>query len=562
MASLTRNLRLLLVPIEDYHRSLPKVSFNVEQGIERSPEHTRELWWTSLRGHFDAKMNEPIRFLVVVRRLFFLTLVVTLVAQCEHNKDGGRTVVGRCTIIPFTSALATSSRNLKKSTQQSRSVVSRLAKAARDAAAAKKRLLEQENNREDVNSTDEKKLPTITNLYAVIDEELLHPKNGNKPSRETSSIRVLLEHNTENEVFLTQGDTDEPTSTPEAQHASTKGRADIKDSRNKGNKLRPHQVAIVFARPQVDGQVTIEYASRLMSLAKLIKYDGYRPDLICFCGSYSFISSVHNGDQPKTEAAVSDTAAGVIFFRHLCAANDIPLVDIDLCMIPEEVQEEASTLIDGIHDDINDGVWNDTLPPESPPLLKMVPSSPSKLFHPVVEELLRSQYLEQWLDQSQVFESETDEYGMTRREPRKKIQIHWTLVSTEYHLCNLNDIHIRSPRQSPLTTLVHEVEQAVSRRFRRGIVKNTWSFRYSAYPYVYYDESDGDGVLIAFLGKCYLMAQGLVPLLVNLRGVAENVSKKEKNFMDGIYFPPSRDIQQYVLMMILSRCELSLLTSI
>jgi len=110
---------------------------------------------------------------------------------------------------------------------------------------------------------------------------------------------------------------------------------------------------------------------------------------------------------------------------------------------------------------------------------------------------------------------------MTRQEPRKKIHIHWKLFSTEYHLCNLNDIHIRSPRQSPLARLMHDLEHAArSEHYRRGIIQTTWSFHYSVYPYVV--SSNKEKMKEAFLGKCYLMAQSLVPLLVNLKGVAEN----------------------------------------
>lgn len=361
------------------------------------------------------------------------------------------------------------------------------------------------------------------NLNDVIDEELLHPRDGYKPSRGTGSIRVLLEHNTHNEAFMLQGMDEQLTTTGAVSSSSESGSSPA--TRIVTKKVRPHQVAIVFARPLVDDQVTIEYASRLMSLAKLIKFEGYRPDLICFFGSQSSVISSHYG-QPDdgrrhVGTAVSETAAGVIFFRHLCAANNVSLADTDMCRIPDPI-EGSSIMPDGFGG--NDDVLDPSLHVESLSTTSMLATTPSKLFHPVVEVLLQNRYLEEWLDESQVYESETDEYGMTRQEPRKKIQIHWTLVSTEYHLCNLNDIHTRSQRQSPLASLVHELEQAVTRHYRRGIVKTTWSFQYSVYPYVYYSEDGGDDVLIAFLGKCYLMAQELVPLLVNLRGVAGNVS--------------------------------------
>jgi hypothetical protein len=83
--------------------------------------------------------------------------------------------------------------------------------------------------------------------------------------------------------------------------------------------------------------------------------------------------------------------------------------------------------------------------------------------------------------------------------------------------------------------LVQDLEHAVRKKesFRRGIVRTTWSFQYSIYPFIVYSDTvqseDDDsaifgteGNLTAFLGKCYIMSQELVPLLVNLRGVADN----------------------------------------
>jgi hypothetical protein len=100
--------------------------------------------------------------------------------------------------------------------------------------------------------------------------------------------------------------------------------------------------------------------------------------------------------------------------------------------------------------------------------------------------------------------------------------------------------------------MVHDLEQTIrqKQKYRRGIVQTDWSFHFSVYPYVVYsslsvsssyragdrvpwedqlsardiDVEGNDANFISYLGKCYLMAQELVPLLVNLRGVANNVS--------------------------------------
>jgi hypothetical protein len=208
----------------------------------------------------------------------------------------------------------------------------------------------------------------------------------------------------------------------------------------------------------------------------MIKEDDYQPSLICFCGS----------SKPKKDNIVTESSAGVIYFRHLCAANCISLDTIDLCIIN--------------HDNGRDTTW----------------TSATSL-HPVAEELYHRHYLESWLEKSEIYEAATDEYGMRREEPRKKIRIQFTLISTDYHLCNLNDIHLRSPRQSPLNTMLQGLEQSI--RSFRGLAEITWSFRYTPYPYV-----DSQDDLTVFLGNCYKLAQQLRPLFINIRGVANQVS--------------------------------------
>jgi hypothetical protein len=237
------------------------------------------------------------------------------------------------------------------------------------------------------------------------------------------------------------------------------------NNRKHQNTQPPCHVAVVFSKRLVNDQITAEYASRLQSLARALQ-DGYRPLLICFCGP----------NEPVKGGLVSESAVGVVFFQHLCASIDISLDDIPLAIVPHS-HEDLSSL------------------------------------QRVAYEIQQS-FLDHWLSKSTVFESKTDEYGLTRREPRKKISIHLTLISTDYHLCSMNDIHLRSPQQSPLNTLQVQVSAT-----RKGIVDTTWSFRYSSYPYIYAKDE-----AVAFLGNCYLLSQDLLPLLVNLKGVVDNVS--------------------------------------
>jgi hypothetical protein len=347
--------------------------------------------------------------------------------------------------------MATSSRDLKTAksettttpTTRPSKVASRLAKAAREAV----RQAEESNKQEDIPDTsddDDENLQSITILSQAIDAELLNPGDGYRSARESNSLRTLLDHN---EI--------------------------IEETKNPKKIKELYDAAIVFSKPLWKDQITKEYASRLISLARAIKDENYQPALICFCGS----------KKTKNGSLVAATSAGIVFFRHLCAANQISLEETDFCVAQHEDSERS---------------WS------------------SSTLRPVVEEFKERRYLENWLEASNTYESATDEYGMTRQEPRKKVHIHWTLISTEYHLCNLNDIHLRSPRQSPLNTLQQGFDHTVKES--RGIVRTTWCFRYSTYPYIHAHND-----LTAFLGKCYLLSQGLRPLLVNLRGVVKQV---------------------------------------
>jgi len=439
-----------------------------------------------------------------------------------------------------------SKKRLKSFKGISNNVVSRLAKAAKEAAVAKKKkttAVAKEikevtssfgtsyNDRTSDNlcqlfdggensSTNQNHLSSITKLNDIIDEELLRPTDGYKPSRETDSIRVLLEHNNDQNHNIRHSAFNKSIiSSSSMLPSSLKLHKNKKNGKSDDNNLTHNDVAIVFARPLSKGELTIEYAVRLVSLAKAIKFEEYKPNLICFCGPASSSTSITVDTVAKYGSA---TSIGVEFFQHLCSANGISLEGTDLCRIPDlssttMTRTNSQQYVNESHDESYHSTFSNQHASSSSFTSSWSPSS----LNPVVKKLLDKQYLEKWLHESESYESDMDEYGMTRQEPRKKIHIHWKLFSTEYHLCNLNDIHIRSPRQSPLARLMHDLEHAASsEHYRRGIIQTTWSFCYSIYPYVV--SSNKEKMKEAFLGKCYLMAQSLAPLLVNLKGVAEN----------------------------------------
>jgi hypothetical protein len=232
-------------------------------------------------------------------------------------------------------------------------------------------------------------------------------------------------------------------------------------------------VAVVFGKELVRDQVTVEYASRIRTLARLFKEEPeFRPKLVCFCGGIAGGSHVANSD------------AGYIFFRHMCEAQGIDL--------------------DGVSIYIDNSSKNDA----------------EAVGH--VTEEVKKRYIPKWLEDS----PETTDLM------QKMIDVHFTLVSTEYHLCNMNDVHHRSPEQSLLKEMENMGLEFLDRPRRTsfdrassgggghyaasGLVKTSWSFQYATYPYIYAKND-----LVAFLGKCYLLAEELVPLLVNMKAVVD-----------------------------------------
>lgn len=233
-------------------------------------------------------------------------------------------------------------------------------------------------------------------------------------------------------------------------------------------------VAIVFGKKLVRDQVTVEYASRIRTLGRLFKNEPeFRPSLVCFLGGVADGSNIANSD------------AGYIFFRHMCEAQGIDLGGVDV-FINNDSEDDYEAVMS-------------------------------------VTEAVKEKYIPQWLEGSP---------NMTPSQ-QKSIDVHFTLVSTEYHLCNINDVHHRSPEQSLLEGMEHmgetlhvhrhcisdsqQYQDKLSKKeFVQGVVRTSWSFQYATYPYIY---AKNDSVV--FLGKCFLLGEELKPLLVNMKAVVE-----------------------------------------
>jgi len=399
----------------------------------------------------------------------------------------------------------------------------------------------------------DERLGTLRQLTKIIDKELL---NGGYDGGGRATFNSFNVHGTTNPPpGITQDSMRSLLEENEIQWKKRKGRQQQQQKqRHKGifsiNRQQQQQeeetttkviqhIAVIISKPLVQDQVTLEYACRLRSLARTIQ-DGqqrqreekmtmtavtgtsapdddddnqndndddtgdddeesgiYKPSIICFVG------------ETTKGNLVADADAGYIYFKHLCASNDISLDGIDIML-------EKSTLGKGALMRVMQHLRQEYIPE----WLKDKPDLPSGA--------VRNPLLDSDNDNEDEDEDEDDELSeiqMKRRQQQsKKVHLHFTLFSCDYDLCRLNDIHYRSPQKSVLRPLLeiedNEVEGTTSRARGQAPVldsiETSWSYRYTPYPYIHAPDS-----VTAFLGKCYLMAEELTPVLVNIRSVVD-----------------------------------------
>jgi len=256
-------------------------------------------------------------------------------------------------------------------------------------------------------------------------------------------------------------------------------------------------IFVLFGKPLINDQVTVEYASRIRSLAMLLLEKKKQPDIVCFCGGV------------RKNNHISDADAGYMFFKHLCIKEGISLRDTKIYIDRRSKSER-------------------------------------KALQNVITHI-KSEHIVDWLSISNDSESPANtivDYGdlQVKRALRKKISLHFTLISTEYHLCNLNDIHHRSPNQSLLRPIemlrTNNVAQQYEEEKRskkgrgdnqviNGIIDCSWNYIYACYPFSYSPD-----ITSSFIGRCYLLGEKLRPLLINLKGVVEEYEFLQRdNFM-------------------------------
>ena len=109
-----------------------------------------------------------------------------------------------------------------------------------------------------------------------------------------------------------------------------------------------------------------------------------------------------------------------------------------------------------------------------------------------VTEGVKKKYIPRWLEGVPA-----DKKSSYSDDDAKKIAVHFSLVSTEYHLCNLNDVHHRSPRQSLLKPIEAMADDGSGSRSggssRRGSQFGVRSSGFIEDDNDYFDEDDWDG---------------------------------------------------------------------
>jgi hypothetical protein len=316
-------------------------------------------------------------------------------------------------------------------------------------------------------------------------------------------------------------------------------KGDWKDYSNNHNTQQFH-VAIIFGKQLISDQITVEYASRIKTVVKLMMKNKqennihYEPSLIFFCGD----TRRRGWSSQESNSTINNisTTTGSTYFQYLCNLNQINLDGIQIIIDNTSINENEVVQF--------------------------------------VTDAIKNKYLPKWwftqasAKQSQEPKHDNNKFlgNYQRNNETTTVKIHFTFISNDYHLSNFNDIHHRTPRQScmkPIERLQQDAANSLDASFLknyyfhddnvgkgkkrdaaerllqesisdyptdvaqqqhksyflkvpRRILETSWSFQYAPYPFTHSKDE-----VIAFLGKIYLLGEGLVPLLVNMKGVIQ-----------------------------------------
>ncbi|GKY94780.1 hypothetical protein MPSEU_000443100 [Mayamaea pseudoterrestris] len=223
------------------------------------------------------------------------------------------------------------------------------------------------------------------------------------------------------------------------------------------NTSHKRDVAVLLAKALSDDCISIEGAARIQCLVKRMVEEDYEPDLIVFVGPRS-------GDDGGKNL-VADADGSYLYFRHLCKSVGLQLRRTEIRLEHHSIDQKA--------------------------LQEVV-------------QYIQTHCKPQWIEAMVNEETRVDIDQESAKNFRKKLSIHFSFFSSEYQLCQLNDIHVRSPNQSALRALTQLAGSSTT---------TSWSFFYTV------TSTNFNDPVRALAGKTYKSAQDLVPVLSNLRGV-------------------------------------------
>jgi len=357
------------------------------------------------------------------------------------------------------------------------------------------------------------KMASLRDLTAEIDAQLqvarqagsalYNNNNHNGAGAARDSMTAVMQHNEEQQQQAAQDEEPSAAVLPTALFAPPSRRQPL-------TTVHKH-VAVVLSKPLQDDQVTVEYASRLQRLVRLLQPqcgsddNDKQPD--CYYELVVFV-----GDRHGT-AVLADCDAGYTYFRHLCAAQQINLTGTSTTPTAAAADDGDTGEEQLTGDDSGEGGGGGGVQ------FHLERSSVQEGALQKVAQHVQQHRLPAWLldAQQQALQQpeskETPAVASARRRHRVKLHIHFALVSSEYHLCILHDIHARSPVNSPLAALERWSLPSSWSDNNKNVdvqLETSWTYEYAATVRI---RSAQDPVK-ALAAACYQRAQSLIPVSV------------------------------------------------
>jgi hypothetical protein len=358
------------------------------------------------------------------------------------------------------------------------------------------------------------------------------------------SMAAIITHNNENEVTSNGLQFYASTITHQPNINMTTTTSQLMKSAILTTTLR--HVAIILTKRSMllngNHMLTLECAGRIQRLVYAMKYKNYKPSVIVVLGDHH--TSVKNitghGDYQSrsTSTAIgddrsrsisttigddkssSDADVGYAYLIHLLTLSNDESPILDLSNIRFHLERSSLS---------------------------------AKAFENITS-FIQQEFVPQWLDEA-TLEAKSQEkfdepvaslprskHPQQQAHRRWKLHVQFALLSSDYHLCNLHDIHVRSPGQSFIRALDRWsfsslMKNSSSDRFQPskdypGLqLESSWIYLYSTIANIRrfnspfekaINEMESDFKLSAFTASCYQRAQELMPVLQNLRGVVDN----------------------------------------